>query len=67
MKGDDIILYVVGMLMGLWSIRSGIRGLRNRKRYNQAHFIFCVGQLALGIWVLIIVIIIFLKKTGRIG
>jgi len=65
-KGDDTIWYVIGIFLAILLIRDGVHGVRDRERQYQTYFILSVGQIITGIWVLILLVIIFLKKTWKI-
>jgi len=54
--------YVLGVIIGLGLIRSGIRGVANRKRFNNlGHLIISIGQIAFGVFGLFAIIVFILK------
>lgn len=62
MRRENIKWYIIGVLIGFWLIGSSIYGVRNRKGNPLAYFIISVGQIALGIWSLILLTILFFAR-----
>ena len=62
MRRENIKWYIIGLLFCSWTIRSGIQGVRNRKRYNLTYFILSIGLIVAGVEGLIGIIIVFLAR-----
>ncbi len=57
LKGNDIVWFAVGILLGFLFIRDGINGVKkNRGHRNQISFFLSVGEIVIGIWTLILLI-----------
>jgi hypothetical protein len=55
----------MGMLIGIWLIGAGIYGVWNKKGNSLAYSILSVGQIILGIWSLVLlIIIIWVREFG---
>ena len=62
MRMENIKWYIIGVLFCSWTIRSGIQGVRNRKRNNLTYFILSIGLIVAGVEGLVAILFIFLAR-----